>query len=162
MTNLSIQKRLAADILKCGENRVHIDPLYVDEVEQAITRQDIRELIDDGIITERRKEGQSRGRARALQEQKQKGRHRGPGSRKGASGGRESEKDKWRKRIRAIRRTLKALRDEGHVDSSVYRTYYNQANGGEFRNKQHLIDRMHAEGALDASVSLETLDLEEA
>lgn len=162
MTNLRIQRRLAADILKCGKNRVHIDPLYVEEVEQAITRQDVRELIDDGIISERRKEGQSRGRARELQEQKQKGRHRGPGSRKGASGGRESDKDRWRKRIRALRKTLKALRDEGHVDPSTYRTYYNQANGGEFRNKQHLIDRMHAEGALDAAVSLDSLDLEEA
>jgi large subunit ribosomal protein L19e len=161
VTNLSNQRRLAADILKCGVNRVHIDPLYVEDVGQAVTRDDIRELIDDGIISKRRKEGQSRGRARELQEQKQKGRHQGPGSRKGASGGRESEKDQWKKRIRALRRTLKTLRDEGHVDSSTYRTYYDQAKGGEFRSKQHLIDRMHTEGALDASVSLETIDLEE-
>ncbi len=38
MTDLKNQKRLAADILKCGENRVWIDPERGDEVKSSITR----------------------------------------------------------------------------------------------------------------------------
>jgi len=36
--DLRNQRRLAAEILKCGENRVWIDPEEVEEVEKAVTR----------------------------------------------------------------------------------------------------------------------------
>ena len=48
--NLSAQKRMAAEILKCGQNRVYIDPYLIEEVKMAITREDIRNLIKEGII----------------------------------------------------------------------------------------------------------------
>ena len=48
--NLTAQKRIAAEILKCGENRVYFDPYLMDEIKMAITREDIRNLIKEGII----------------------------------------------------------------------------------------------------------------
>ena len=42
------QKRIAARLLKCGENRVWINPLYVDQVASAVQTDDIREFIDEG------------------------------------------------------------------------------------------------------------------
>ena len=40
--NLETQKRIAADILKIGETRVFFDPARLKEIEEAITRGDIR------------------------------------------------------------------------------------------------------------------------
>ena len=39
MTGLTSQRRLAAQILKIGQNRVWIDPERIDDVEVAITRE---------------------------------------------------------------------------------------------------------------------------
>ena len=38
---MNLQRKLAAKVLKCGENRVWIDPKN-EKVKQAITRRDIR------------------------------------------------------------------------------------------------------------------------
>ena len=35
------QKRIAARLLKCGENRVWINPLYVDQVASAVQTDDL-------------------------------------------------------------------------------------------------------------------------
>ena len=50
MTDLKAQKRLAADILGVGKNRVKFDPEAQSEIADAITRDDVRELIEDGTI----------------------------------------------------------------------------------------------------------------
>lgn len=50
MTDLKAQKRLAADILGVGKNRVRFDPDAQSEIADAITRDDVRELIDSGVI----------------------------------------------------------------------------------------------------------------
>ena len=47
---LTNQKRLAAKILKCGENRVWINPDYIDEVASSVQADDIREFIEEGLI----------------------------------------------------------------------------------------------------------------
>jgi len=46
MSDLKAQKRLAADELDVGKGRVWLDPEAQEEVADAITREDIRELID--------------------------------------------------------------------------------------------------------------------
>ncbi|MEM3727115.1 MAG: 50S ribosomal protein L19e, partial [Candidatus Bathyarchaeia archaeon] len=48
--NLKTQKRLAASILKAGETRIKIDPEQIDKVESAITREEIKKLIHEGVI----------------------------------------------------------------------------------------------------------------
>ena len=47
------QKKMAAQILKCGVNRVWVDPRYVDQVSRAVQKSDVRELIEEGLITAR-------------------------------------------------------------------------------------------------------------
>jgi large subunit ribosomal protein L19e len=42
---LEFQKRLAADLMKCGTSRVRFDPERLDEIESAITRAEIKNLI---------------------------------------------------------------------------------------------------------------------
>ena len=53
---------MAADILKCGENRVYFDPYLIEDIKMAITREDIRNLIKEGIIQKRYKQGISNSR----------------------------------------------------------------------------------------------------
>ncbi len=140
MVNLAKQKRIAAQVLKSGEGRVWIDPEAAEDVAGAITREDIRGLIEEGVIVEKQKKGVSRGRARVSAGQKALGRRKGPGSRKGAKGARASRKKKWITKIRALRKRLKELRDNEFVDKTAYRKLYNKANGGDFRSVAHLND----------------------
>jgi len=146
--NLRNQRRIAAEVLKCGEHRVWIDPDEIEEVGKAVTRQDIRNLAKSGIIAARKKKGVSRGRARVLHEQRRKGRRRGHGSRKGTAYARLPKKRRWILTIRPIRAYLKQLRDENVITPSVYRRYYVRAKGGEFRNKNHLRTHLVMEGII--------------
>jgi large subunit ribosomal protein L19e len=50
MTNLRLQKRLAASVLGCGKRRVWLDPNEAQEIGVANSRQNIRKLIKDGLV----------------------------------------------------------------------------------------------------------------
>lgn len=132
MTDLTAQKRLASDVLDVGKNRVWFDPDRQSDIADAITREDVRELVDEGAIRSEKASGNSRGRARERAKKQAYGHRKGQGSRKGKSGGRQNSKKDWQSRIRAQRRTLKNKRDEGELDSSEYRQLYDKASGGEF------------------------------
>jgi len=132
MTDLSAQRRLAADVLDVGKNRVRFDREAQDEIADAITRDDIRELIEAGSIGVADSTGNSRGPARERAKKRAYGHRKGAGSRKGKKGGRQDPKKDWQSRIRAQRRTLREYRDSGRLDRSAYRQLYNQASGGEF------------------------------
>jgi len=138
MTDLSTQKRMAADVLGVGETRVWIDPDRIGDVQDAITKQDIRNLVESGVIDKHDKQGVSRGRARERDEQRKKGRQQGHGSRKGTQGARSSDKQEWTDKIRALRTELKRMRDEDELTSSQYRELYDMASGGFFRNTKHM------------------------
>ena len=64
MVDLKNQKRMAAEVLKCGVNRVWIDPEKMEEVSNCITRADIRTAIMSGTIKAKAKNGTSYGRIR--------------------------------------------------------------------------------------------------
>lgn len=136
--NLTTQKRLAADILKVGVNKVWIDPETVDEVSRAITRESVKQLIDNGSIKARPKKGISSYRSKKLAEQKRKGRRKGRGSIKGAKGARNPKKKAWMTTIRALRSDLKDMRDNREINKTTYRKLYRMAKGGAFRSKSYM------------------------
>ena len=135
---LSTQKRLAADVMKVGMSRVWMDPDFEDEVSLAITRDDIRRLIDEGAIQKKRTTGVSRGRARHILKQKRKGQRKGPGRKKGKATAKMSGKERWMMKIRPMRKELRKLRDTGKIAPKVYRELYLKAKGNAFRNTDHL------------------------
>lgn len=135
---LSTQKRLAANVMKVGVSRVWIDPQFEDEVSLAITRDDIRRLIDEGAIQRKHATGVSRGRARYILQQKRKGKRKGPGTKKGSAFAKLTGKDRWMMRIRPMRKELRKLRDEGKISSKTYRDLYLKIKGNAFRNTAHL------------------------
>jgi len=136
--NLKNQRRLAASVLGIGVNRVWIDPEMADEVEAAITRQEIRKLVKDGTIKAIPQKSLSRGRAREQAAKKRAGRRRGPGSKKGSKYSVVSRKERWMSRIRALRKRLRRLRDRRTITVSNYRMLYRKAKGGEFRSVAEL------------------------
>jgi len=134
MTGLKSQRRIAAEILKIGQNRVWISPERIDDVEAAITREEIRKLIHEDIIKPLPEKGVSRGRARILHQKKKKGRRRGPGRRTGSAHAKISRKEAWMSKIRALRKRLRKLKTGKIVTESTYRKLYKMASSGRFES----------------------------
>lgn len=134
MTTLRSQRRLAAQVLKVGQNRVWIDPERTEDVETAMTRDEIRRLIHEGAIKSLAITGISRARARVLHEKKKKGRRSGPGSRTGSAQARISKKEAWMSKIRALRKRLRVLKAKKTIPESAYRKLYRMARSGRFES----------------------------
>jgi large subunit ribosomal protein L19e len=146
MSSLNSQRRLAAQILKAGQNRVWIDPERTDDVEAAITREEIRKLIHEGIIKRLPEKGISRARARIVHEKKKKGRRRGPGSRSGSAYAKISKKEAWMSKIRALRKKLRALRTGKIVTEGTYSKVYRMASSGRFESVADMERYLKAHG----------------
>jgi len=138
MTDLSSQRRLAAQILKIGQNRVWIDPERMDDVEGAITREEVRKLIHEKIIDSLPEKGVSRSRAKIIREKKRKGRRSGPGSITGAGYAKVTKKEAWMKKIRSLRRKLRELKASRIITEATYSQYYRMAGSGRFQSMAEL------------------------
>src|SRR3989344_154205 len=138
MTNLKSQRRMAADILKVGKGRVWIDPAAGKELEEAITKNDIRKFINQGILKATPVIGTSTARAKIIKSQKKKGRRSGMGNRKGTQNSRLPKKLRWMIKIRALRNELRKMKTAGKVTRKEYSMLYRQAGSGMFRDKGHL------------------------
>ena len=142
----SYQKRLAAKILKCSPKRVKVAPDK--DVEEALTRNDVRGLIKKNVIVKKEKKGVSRVKANKIATQKKKGRRLGKGKKSGTKYAKGSKKAGWMKTTRALRKLLKELREKSQVERSVYGTMYRRVKGGEFRNKHHMLSYLKENGML--------------
>lgn len=140
MSELTAQRRLAADVLNVGKNRVWFDPDAQDEIASAITREEIRELVDAGHIDAKPKRGNSRGRARERNQKRAYGHQKGHGSRKGTDNARHHDRKKWIDGVRAQRRELRRLRDDGILTPTQYREIYDKARGGEFGSIRYMLN----------------------
>jgi large subunit ribosomal protein L19e len=134
MTKLSSQRRMAAQILKVGQNRVWIDPQRMDDVEAAITREEVKKLIHEKVITATPEKGVSRARAKTIREKKRKGRRKGVGSKTGAGYAKISKKEAWMSRIRSLRKRLRELKATRVITETTYRKLYSVAGSGKFES----------------------------
>jgi large subunit ribosomal protein L19e len=150
----SYQKRMASKILKCSPKRVKVS--QDKDVEEALTRNDVRRLIKKGLITKNEKKGVSRVKANFVLAQKKKGRRLGMGKKGGTKYARGAKKLGWMKTTRALRRLLKELREKGQLDKDVYGKLYKRVKGGEFRNKKHMLTYLKEKGMLKGSKKGET------
>jgi large subunit ribosomal protein L19e len=138
MTDLKSQRRLAAQILKIGQNRVWIDPERIEDAEGAITREEVRKLVHEGTIKSRPEKGISRGRGRILHLKKKKGRRSGMGSRTGSPHARISKKEAWMSKIRALRKRLRLLKAKKIIPEGEYGKLYRMAGSGRFESNADL------------------------
>ena len=132
------QKRLSAQILKCGKNRIRFNPEALEEIKEAITKADIRSLINQGLITKKRLLNTSRFWSRKIKRQKSHGKRKGFGSRKGKKTARLKPKRVWINKIRLQREFIKSLRNQNTINSGIYHELYMKSKGGYFRSLRHL------------------------
>lgn len=131
-------KRLAAGIFGVGEKKIVISENVGERMGEAITKDDVRQLIKDGLVGKRSANEQSRGRIRMLKAKRKKGRKRGRGKRRGTKKARIDMKKKWLVGVRAQRKRLKELRKEKAKLKISYRQAYNRVKGGFFKEKKQL------------------------
>jgi large subunit ribosomal protein L19e len=143
-SKLTLQKKLAADILKVGKSRVWLDPdpAKQKELQAAITRADIRRLIKRKVI---KTVPTKVSRPRTAKERKKR---RKTGSRSGPKHARLPKKRRWISTVRPLRSMLKELRAEQQIDNATYRRLYMLVKGGQFRSRSHMRLYMEQHGMM--------------
>lgn len=145
---LNTAKRIAADEFKSGISRVWVDTNSLDQVMEAASRQDVRELIRRNVIQVKPKKGNSNARLKKRITQRSKERRRGPGSIRGTKYARFPRKDRWIKTIRALRDELRTMKRENRIDAKTFRKFYVQVKGGGIRSRAQLVQHMKSMGYL--------------
>ncbi len=136
--DLTLQKRLAGDVLSVGPKRIRFDPARLNDIKAAITKTDIRGLVRSGVISAIPVKGVSRVRARKNAVQRSKGLRKGPGSHEGKATARAPGKDLWMAKVRAQRKFLKQLKDDGVLTPASFKQLYRRSKGGYFRSIRHI------------------------
>lgn len=137
MKTLQSQKRLAAAVLNVGMTAVKFDSSRLTEIKEAITTQDIAQLVKDGAITKRPVLGNKRRAGKYRDLRKKKGRRRGMGKKKVRVGFR---KEDYMDKIRGIRVLLLNQKNLGKISTKVYQKARRLAKSGEIKNKKDLLN----------------------
>ena len=121
-------RRLAADILKVGQNKIKIDPVSIKRAEEALTRKDVELLVTDGVIKKLPKSG------RKKKEKRHNRKAKGSGNVKGKRG--DNRKQLWMMAVRAQRKYLSELLTTKVIDKKIKRNIYGKVKSGLFKSKK--------------------------
>lgn len=127
MRDLNKRKKLASKVLGVGKNKIWFDNLRLAEIKEAITKQDIRDLFESGLIRIK----PSSGRKTIV---KRKTR-RGPGKIKWRI---KNTKGKYVIMTRKLRNHLKTLRRINKIDTETYLNLRKKIKAKMFKDKAHL------------------------
>jgi large subunit ribosomal protein L19e len=137
VVNLKAKKRLASRVTGVGVHRIKFDSDHLDDIADAITRENIRSLLTANTIQIKSFTGTSRGRAQDKKNQKKK-RGTGQGSKQGRKGARVGKKEVYVAKVRALRRLLKIAKDRKDITNPEFWALYKKVGGNTVRNKAHL------------------------
>jgi len=124
--NLRKKKELAAKALKVGKHRICFNQEGLSEIKEAITKQDIKTLHEEGIITIKNVHGRKRIVKRHSR--------RGPGKIKMKV---RHRKQDYVKMTRKLRRHLKSLRTSKDIDRELYYSLRKKIKMKAFKNINH-------------------------
>jgi large subunit ribosomal protein L19e len=118
-------KQIASQILNSGVSRIKILPNAIEDVKKALTRNDIRKLIEDKKIIA------------IAKKQKMKKERKKKSVRKGTAKARRSVR--WEDKVRAQRRLLKKLKEEKKISNQNFKKVYKLIKSGNFASKSSLL-----------------------
>ncbi len=124
---LDKKKMLAARVLGVGKGRVIFNKERLDEIKEAITKQDIRDLFDAGAISV----AQIIGKRKV---ERRKTRRRMGSIRKKVKSG----KFIYMQRTRKLRSYITELKKHGEITSEQYTALRKQIRASIYRNKAHM------------------------
>ncbi len=136
--SVKFTKRAAAEILGRGESAIWMKPTFMEEVKKALTRDDVRKLIKDGVIVAVKPKDEIHKKAKIEK------RKRGHGKRKGSLKARQGRV--WEKKVRSQRFLLKRLKQIGKVDNATFKRYYLLIKGNAFPDKRSLLLHLSDDG----------------
>jgi len=137
VVNLRAKKRLVSRIVGVGLHRVKFDNDHLDDITDAITRDNIRSLLTANTIKIKRIVGTSHGRATLKKIQRRK-RGTKQGSKKGRKGARVGKKRVHITKVRALRHRLKVSKDRKEITNKEFWELYKKVGGNTIRNVAHL------------------------
>lgn len=138
MKNLKAKKTMAAKVLGVGLNKVWFDPSRLNEIKEAITKQDIADLIKDKAIKKKPDEGVKRRAGKLKLKRKNKGRKRNEGRIR-----LRTRKQDYHKRIRKMRNFLKTFKKNEQISKKRYYELYGWLKAGVIKNRQGIIERIN-------------------
>ncbi len=127
--NLEKKKNLAARTLNVGRGRIFFNSARLDEIKEAITKQDIRDLAKDGAIVVKEVKGRKQKYSRK--------------TRRRAGSIKKKQKNSKREYViltRKLRRYLGEIRES--LTKEKYRMLRKEIKAKTFRNKTYLKDRI--------------------
>ena len=137
VVNLKAKKRLVSRVTGVGIHRIKFDADHLDDVTDAITRENIRSLMTANTIKIKPIVGTSRGRAHTKKLQRNK-RGTKQGSKQGKKGARIGKKEVYVAKVRSLRRLLKIAKDRKDLTNPEFWGLYKKVGGNTVRNKAHL------------------------
>lgn len=124
--NLKKKKILASKALNAGTNRIVFDKDRLSEIKEAITKQDIKDLFSQGIISIKPIKGRKK-----IEKRKNR---RGPGKIKKKI---RRRKQDYVKITRKLRKLLNELKKQGKINDKKYKELRKQIKNKAFRSRVH-------------------------
>ena len=125
--NQKKKKQLAARTLKVGEGRIILVPERMEEIREAITKQDIKDLVASKAVLVKEKKGK-----RKISGKKKR---RGAGKIKKKI---KNKKKNYAKLTRKLREHVKKMRERGKISKEEYKELREKIKVKAFRSKSHL------------------------
>lgn len=141
---IKFARRVAAEMLKRGESSIRINTNSFDDVQKAMTRDDVRKLVSSGALFAVKAKHNASINAKLLKERRAQGRRRGRGRRKGTYKARSGEL--WMRKVRSQRLFLEKLKEKDKLDNMTFKKYYKMIKGNSFADKASLILHLGEEG----------------
>ena len=129
--NLNKKKELASKVLRVGKNRIQFNSENLPEIKEAITKQDIRDLYQSGIIGIKPVKGRKKIVKRKTR--------RGPGKIKKKV---DKRKEVYVKITRKLRGYIKELKKLGKISNEEYISLRKKIRMRMFRSKAHLKEQL--------------------
>lgn len=137
--NLRKKRQLASRVLDVGMKRIWFDSNRLNEIKEAITAQDIRDLFKSKAIEVKQIAGRKNKRERNTRRKQ----------------GKIKKSLNMRKKnyiflVRKLRKHLKLLRKQKKISRDIYNKLRREAKSGKFKNKQNMMEEIENESSAKA------------